>query len=116
MFPCLWHKGQAPSYSSLLVGQCCAVELSTVRSGLCLSAQYGSHWLQVAFEHLKSGTGTKKQNFECYLILIHFNLNSHMWLLVFILDKTRVRVLHVPQKASTIAKWIFSPLVFMPLN
>ena len=45
------------------------------------------------------------------LILIHLNLPSHMWLAAPILDSASLRHLHFPQKASTLAKWIFHSLL-----
>lgn len=39
-----------------------------------------------------------------------------MWLVTTMLDRASVRVLHFLKKASTPAKWIFSPLAFLPLN
>lgn len=56
---------------------------------------------------------TEEQNAKFPLILIHFNLTSHMWLTAPILDSASLRSLHFPQRTSTLAKWIFFTSCFL---
>lgn len=53
------------------------------------------------------GSGTEKENFKLYLMLMHLNLNSHV--ATTVLHSARVRVLRFRQEAFILARRIYSP-------
>lgn len=62
------------------------------------------------------GSVTEEQNFKFYFILIRLHFNSCIWLVATLLGSTNVRFLYFLQKESILAKRIFSPLAFLPVN
>lgn len=52
------------------------------------AVQYGSQQLHVALEHRNVASVTEQLNFLLHLILIYLKVNSHIWLVVTILDNT----------------------------
>ena len=46
------------------------------------TAQYGNYQPYMAIEHVKLASPTEKLNFKFYFILINFNLNNIIWVLI----------------------------------